>query len=802
MIKEVKVATHQILCAHCGTECVEEEIQQDDLSFCCAGCQAVYNLLEAQCVSISDQLDVFGPEKPELAYLDDPEVQEKIYDFYEGALAKVSFSLPAIHCSSCIYLLEHLNELHSGVGQVRVQFLKKIATITFNPSQIRLRQLVELLNAIGYAPDLKFRDLEEKQKGAGSKKLFYQLGLAGFCFGNIMLFSFPEYLGIKDAQLIPIFRALNVVLILPVLFYSASTYWNSALASLRTGRLNIDVPIVLGMATLFIRSLHEIVLGYGEGYLDSLAGFVFFLLIGRWFQDKTYDSISFDRDYKSYFPIAVMKKVQGKWASTPLYKVKVGDRLLIRNGELLPMDSRLISGRAKLDYSFVTGEAAAIEKAVGDSLYAGGRQIGGGIEVEAEQEVDQSYLTKLWDEQPFQIKEFSRTDRFLDVLGKYFTLTVIFIATVTGIFWWFIDPGRTFEIVTAVLIVACPCAIALALPFTYGNMLRLLAARGFFIRNVNVIQSIQDIKVVVFDKTGTLTDPGMQNAMYEGKDLFPEQQHMVAALSMQSTHPKAQAIYRSVNHPEGAYLVEEFQEIRGKGMQGFIDGQLVRMGSAEFIFESESPDRGVFVEIDGEYIGRFSFKDRLQLGVKELVKDLALKYQLALLSGDDETAQHEMQQLFPEGTKLKFHQKPVDKLNYIRGLQEKGAKVLFIGDGLNDAGALKQADVGMVLSGDHHHFTPSSDAIFHKSHWRHFYAYLSFMLQGQKLLTGAFVLAILYNVVGLGFAVQGYLSPIVAAILMPLSSITIIAYGLLSSRIVSWKILKKGPFSSADSDMI
>ena len=305
----------------------------------------------------------FKKEKTgDLWFLDDPEMLERLIDFRDGSIAKITFRLPQIHCSSCLWLLERLYHLNRGIMDSRVNFLQKRATITFNIESISLRELVALLADIGYKPDLQLDLAEGDDRQATDRTIYYQLGIAGFIFGNVMLFSFPEYLGLEDSFFYRGFGYLNLLFSLPVVLYCARDYWRSALLGIRQRHLNIDVPITLGILALFLRSTYEILSGVGAGYLDSLAGLVFFLLIGKWFQQFTYDQLNFARDYRSYFPLSVSKKEAGAWRSIPLQKVVVGDILLVRNQELIPVDGKLLLQPAAIDYSFVTGENDPVQK--------------------------------------------------------------------------------------------------------------------------------------------------------------------------------------------------------------------------------------------------------------------------------------------------------------------------------------------------------------------------------------------------------------------------------------------------------
>ena len=588
MAEDTKIET-AISCTHCGREMRTAIIEDDEGVFCCSGCHSVHYLLrDHQVQKDEERYNITGPALAEYAYLEEEDVIDKLASHRSGSWTVVHFSIPNIHCSSCIYLLENIMRLHHGITSCRVNFLAKEASFTFDEEMLSLRELVELLVAIDYPPRLQYEQLEGSAEVKRDYSLLIKMGVAGFFFGNIMLLSFPDYIGSVERDYAAIFGWINILFALPVVFYSAWDYLKSASLSLRSGHLNIDVPVTLGILTLFIRSVYEITSGVGTGYLDSLSGFVFFLLIGRWFQNITYDSISFDRDYKSYFPISIMKWINNQWQSTAIQNIEIGDELLIRDGELIPADGEVLSGRARIDYSFVTGEAEPIRKKVGDEVLAGGRQRADSIRIRVLEKIDQSYLTRLWDQDPFHMPPTNRLQKLMNEIGKYFTWGIVIIATATLLFWLGRDYSLAFIAATAVLIIACPCALALSTPFTYGNVVRILRQKGMFLRNIQTVTQLQDINHIVFDKTGTLTDPKKDIVEYHGRPLTERQKVSLSVLALQSQHPMSRALRESLPGRNDDINCEDFVEYPGRGIKGKVDGREVRLGSAAFILGERS----------------------------------------------------------------------------------------------------------------------------------------------------------------------------------------------------------------------
>jgi len=769
-------------------------VVSDGHDFCCNGCKTVHDILSVNGLSdyyrFEDKpgISFANRSKEEFAYLDAPEVLANLYTFEQDDMAEVVLRLPEIHCSSCIWLLENLNKLHPGVLQTRVQFLQKEASIRFDKEVISLRELAELLDSIGYKPDISLESGQtEKSEKRKSNALILKIAVAGFCFGNAMLFSFPEYFGLNsiyDAAFKQVFGYLNFVLAIPALLYSGRDYLVSAWKAMRKRVVHINVPLALGMTALFARSTYEIFSGTGAGYFDSLTGLIFFLLVGKWFQERTYEHISFDRDYRSYFPLAVTRVEDGKEEVTLLDKLKEGDRIRIKSGELIPADGILLNGKGMIDYSFVTGESVPLYKGLGEMLYAGGRQTEGILEMELTREVSQSKLTRLWNLYDSGEKE-TGLKTFTDKVSKYFTIGLILIATVTLTAWAFIDVSTAFFAFTSVLIVACPCALALSMPFATGNAMRIFGKNEFYLKNTGVVERMSRLTRVVFDKTGTITDRNAVDVKYRGKDLNDLELDLIYTLTRSSNHPLSQAVNDQIN---GELIpLDEVREFPGKGLQGKVGDLEISMGSHAFVAGEKAPfaNTHVAVSIDGQLKGHYFIQNHYRFGLKAMLGRLrSMGMQLALFSGDGESEKKRIRSKFPQISDLRFNCEPEDKLHGIESFGKK-EHVLMVGDGLNDAGALAASEVGLVVSEEVNNFTPAADGIMRSDQLLRLPDYLRFSKTVMKVIYVSFGLSILYNIVGIGFAVQGMLSPVVAAILMPLSSISVVVFNTITTNIIA-----------------
>ncbi|MFA7289661.1 MAG: heavy metal translocating P-type ATPase metal-binding domain-containing protein [Melioribacteraceae bacterium] len=781
-----KSISENLICYHCGDECPDDKIHIDDKIFCCNGCKSVFSILNNNdmCTyySISDAPGITKKDENKRNYdfLDDTDIKTKFIDFNDEKISKAIFSIPQMHCSSCIWILENLNRLDNDILASQVNFLQKSLSVTYNNNS-SLKKIVTILDSIGYEPLLNLEEKRDSKNNKEFRKQYYKIGIAGFCFGNIMLLSFPEYLSISPQDshgLNTLFNYLNIILSIPVFFYSGSEYLISAYKSLRNKIVNIDVPIALGIIVLFLRSLVEIVFFSNAGYLDSMTGLIFFLLIGKLFQTKTYDALNFERNYKSYFPLGITIKKNDGETTIPVEKIVVGNRLIIRNGELIPVDAVLIKGNGTIDYSFVTGEALPIKKEQGEVIYAGGKQTGGAIEVESIKEISQSYLTRLWNNKIFSKQKEMNSISLANIVSKYFTFIILGLAIFSSGIWMLYNTNTALNVFTAILIVACPCALALSTPFTSGNALRIMGRNNFYLRNVDLIEELTKVTDIVFDKTGTLTVSGKANINYEGIELTPKKKHLIKSAVRNSTHPLSKMIF---DYLDGDYVITgKFNEIAGEGIFAEINGSTIKLGSLIHVdkekFEFSRESSIVHCSINEEYIGKFTIHNFYREKLTDLAQELKEKYYIHVLSGDNKSELKNLKKFFGNDSKYLFGQSPQDKLDYIAALQNTGKKVLMMGDGLNDAGALRQSDIGISISEDKSNFSPSCDGILEAKSFDLFTKFLNFAAYSKKIIIASFIISFVYNFFGLYFAISGNLTPILAAILMPISSISIVIF--------------------------
>jgi Cu+-exporting ATPase len=781
-------------CYHCGDDCISPAYFTDEKHFCCQGCKSVYEILSASKLgnyySYNDHPGINRAHVDKrFGYLNEPDIAKDLVDYKDDNITIVTFYIPQIHCSSCLWLLEQLNKMEPAIHYSRVDFLKKQLNIRFDHRKLNLRQLVELLYNVGYEPVISLQDIIKKQNAPNKDNLVQKIAVAGFCFGNVMLLSFPEYFGISvyEQAFKHFFGWANILFSLPVVLYSGREYFVSAWHNLRNRVLNIDFPLALGIGVLFARSVVDVLLNNDPGFTDTLCGLVFFLLIGKFIQKKTYYHISFERDYRSFFPVAVNVLYDDVERPVSLSQLHAGQRIVIRHNEIIPADAILLKGRAVVDFSFVTGEAEFVDKTLGEIIYAGGRQMGEAIELEVVKSVSQSYLTQLWNNEAFKRNKDNPIQTFNEKVSRYFTVALLAIAFGSLLFWLSSDYKRGLAAFTSVLIVACPCALALSTPFTMAAALSIFDKNLFYLKNTRVVEQMAAVDTIVMDKTGTITN-GESNSIELQTSLTELQKQLIYSACTNSIHPLSRMICNYLGKMR-ALPVMTYREVGGQGIAAVIDKHHIAVGSGNMVkmdMNEDDNNTAVHITIDDKYLGCFAIKHNYRDGLRDITQ-LSAEYELYLLSGDNDKEKQTLLQFFNTTNHLQFNQTPQDKLDFIQSLQVYEHKVMMIGDGLNDSGALKQSDVGVAITDNVNNFSPGSDAILDGKSFKKLPLFLRFSKDAVFVVHISFIISLAYNLIGLSYAVTGNLSPLIAAILMPASTVTIISFTSIATHLFAKK---------------
>lgn len=774
-----------MFCRHCGDTCADAGISTPAGAFCCTGCASVFSLLQAHGLTQFYACDTgaglsqrvaSARDGSRFAALDDPAVAQRFVDAHDGTYAHATFSVPSLHCASCLWLLEQLWRFDEGIGRSEADLMRRTVRVSFRTDRTRLRAVAERLASLGYEPVVDGERAAGRMPGA-RRDLYLKLGLAGFAVGNMMLFSIPRYA--NGAPLDPsfqqLFDSLNVLFAIPVLLYSASDFFRAAWHSLRMRAITLDVPVAMGLAVLFGRSLYDILTRSGAGFLDSFAGLVFFLLIGRLFQQMAFDRIAFDRTVKSFLPLSVRVVTGDTMTLRRIEQLEPGDEIVLRPQEVVPADACLLDTQGRIDLAFVTGEQEPVVVHAGDTVGAGGRVVGEALHLRVLRRASHSRLAELWNNPVFAQREAHWITDVSARFGHWFTVGAVALAAL-GFWAWWPDARMAAQVATAVLIIACPCALTLAAPITLGTALGKLGEAGVYLKQGAVALDLSRVDAVAFDKTGTLTTAEAAAAV-DVHGLDDEAWARVRRLAAESVHPVSRAL---AGRAAVDGVVRDVFERVGEGIVGTVDGARVVLGSATFVSHMAGvpvaavPGR-TWAAVDAQ-VGWLTHSTPERPGMSAVAAHLARTAETWLLSGDHDGEAPRWQPVF--GDRMRFRQAPEDKLAAVRERQAAGRRVLMVGDGLNDAGALAAADVGIAVSDDTACLVPACDAVIRGDRLTLLPEVLAYARRARLAILLSFWVSVLYNLLGLWLALTGRLTPLATAILMPVSSMTVVGVGV------------------------
>lgn len=784
-----------LLCTHCGAPAGKDPILSEGHTFCCQGCASVYSILNENGLcdyyAVSEKAGVSQQHKTagQSWSLEELDLMVRNFVLYEDHdMVTVLLHIPAMHCSSCIWLLEKLSHLDKGILGSRTDFVSKQLKVTFNPQQTSFGRLVLLLGSLGYEPSLM-----PEEDHAGEKKesrdILIKLGVAGFCAGNIMLFSFPQYLGLEPGtrdEFGRLFDGINAALSLPLIFFCAAAYFKAFRQWITTGTMSVKVPLALGIGALWLRSIYEVATATGPGYFDSLAGLVFFLLIGTWLQNTTFDALRFGEKARHFFPL--VSRVKNGDVITPRKVVDLapGDRLVIRQGEIIPADGILMSAETWIDYAFATGESTPVHKVAGEVLFGGGRNTADTFELEVIRRFDQGKLTEIWKSGEGEKRDTAKTLSFEARISSVFIWATISLSLGVLLYWLPVNSQVAWFSFVAVLMVACPCALALAPPFAYNIIANHLAKAGLFVRKPDIIGIIGDTRKVVFDKTGTLTDADKTTVQIP-ENMAQESLRLMKTIASASNHPYSRAITEAL---AGVVVLDDisgFREHQGRGTEAVIAGHEVKLGSDIWVTGKADGQsaKTIWFSIDGRAEAPVYLGNTYRQGLSGALRRMKSKgVGMVVASGDSDREKQGIEQSFGGVFEsMYFEQSPSMKVDVVNKLKKQGT-VIMIGDGLNDAGALQAGDAGLVITRDTNNFTPEASAILLADHMDQLPEMIDLARAGNRIVKETFAVSLIYNMAALSVAATGNMNPLLAAIIMPASSIALMLYAWGRARLL------------------
>lgn len=796
-------------CFHCGLPIAPEAdyralLDGEARRFCCFGCQSVCSAifeagLQGYYQRTPDGVLLGPPPEPpkDIEIYDVDEVQSE-FTTCSGDVRDIHLLVEGIHCAACVWLIERGLQRVPGVQSANVNLAAKRLHLRWDNRRSKLSDVIRALAKIGYSAVPYDPESAEGIIKKTNRAMLYRLFFAGFAMMNMLWISIALYSGANRGEFRDFFHWIGLALATPTLLYAGYPFYRGAFGGLRGGRLTMDMPIAIGLSVTYAYSFYITVTAnrLGEVYFDTVTNLIFVILIGRYLEGMfRHQAISATKRLMELQPRVATVMIDGQEQMTPIRGVKPGDHVLIKPGYKVPVDGIVIEGHSAVDESMLSGESAPVSKSTGAQVSAGTVNTNGALLVEVGSTMQNTTLAKI-----IRLVEEAQSSkapiqRLADTIVPWFVLVTLVCATITFFIW----NAKDFEIAlmaaTSVLIITCPCALGMATPMSIAVASGLGAKHGILVKNGLVLETLSKVNHFVFDKTGTLTEGRMSVAQMHIAPGTVAQEVLcnAAAVERYSEHSVARAIVSEAERQQLNYRdvnASGFHATAGLGVEAEVAGQKALLGSAEWLTRSgivlnadlqarahELETQGmscVHVAIGGAQVAVLALADKLRSDAQQLINELrAAGIAMTLLTGDRRlVAEAIAQQL--GGMEVIAEVLPQDKDQVIRQLQQHGAVVAMVGDGVNDAPALIRANVGIALGSGTDVSVESADIVLMHNELEK--VRLATLLSRRTLLTikQNIGLSFVYNAIMVPLAMMAGVSPLVAAITMPISSLMVI----------------------------
>jgi Cu2+-exporting ATPase len=788
-------------CAHCGLPVAGEAAPGDrQPRFCCPACGVAFAIINdaglgAYYLRRSDAPAGAGRTKVTgRAYseYDEPSFSERhVEACAEGA--RLELFLEGLHCTACVWLVERLPRVVPGVRRARLDVGRAALDLVFDPAAVRPSAIARALDSLGYPPHPS-STARRAGESAHDRALWVRLGVGGALAGNVMLMALALYSGAAgDGVYAGLFRWGSFLLAIPSVFYCGSVFLRGGWAALRTRTPHMDLPISIGILAGFARSAWNTIHGSGEVYFDSLAVLIFLLLVGRWLQHRHHRGAARALELIAALAPATARRVEdGALREVPAEGVPVGAVVEVRANERIPVDGIILDGCSSVDTAWLTGESLPVEVKPGDRVFAGTENGGATIRVRVEVAGADTRLGRLMHSVEQAQSRRAPIVRLADRVAGHFVLVVLGLSALTFALWSVIDPSRALDHAVALLVVTCPCALGMATPLAVSTALRRAARAGIFFKGGEFLEALARRGTIVFDKTGTLTEGRLELASFVGDSAVTP---LLVAAEQRSAHPMGRALVAAFASAEALHA-DEVSEIPGAGIVARVAGHEVKVGSAEFVsdalhvldahWELELARQAalgrpaVAVAVDGEVRAVAGFGDRLRPDARSSLDELRrLGYQVAILSGDQQLVVDSVAGQLGSLVTARGRMSPEDKLAWIERAKS-GGPVVMVGDGVNDAAAMAAADVALAVHGGAEASLVTADGFTTVPGVG---KVLEAVVGARRTLAAirrGIAFSLVYNALGVALCMAGRISPLLAAVLMPLSSLTVVTLALRS----------------------
>ncbi|KHD88452.1 MAG: cation-transporting ATPase [Bdellovibrio sp. ArHS] len=711
------------------------------------------------------------------AYLDQKDFKD-IYRHNDQSEFDYLFYAEGLHCSSCVHLLENLPEFYPGVETARVNFAQSTVAVKVKP-EASLAQIAYVIKELGYSPSLlSAQDHVTERFKAENRAFLKRIAVAGFCAGNTMLFVIPVYAGLAGGWA-DVFNWLSFFLFLPILFYSAVPFYRGAWNTLKYKVVNVDLPIVIAMLSGFILSTYSLIRGEGHIYYDSTASFLFFILSARYLLKRVQQTHLSSSHLKTFFKNERYICLEnGEERSVPWEHIEKDQILLIQRDQNIPADCELLSPQATVDMSLLNGESLPKVFSQHMTLLAGTRPLEHEIQVKVKDSFAESKLGKLFAQLEHGAAAKSPFVALTDRLAQKLIITVFAIAILFFALYYTINPTEGFNRALALIVLACPCALAFGSPLAFGLALRKGQRQGLLIKDANILEKILTVQNIFFDKTGTLTEGQLRLSYSEPSSIDEDLKRVILSLESASYHPVAFALREAWSDTKVLCTGVQAEEMLGRGVRGYVNGDYYEVRHlAESTHESEI---GIEVIKNSQSLARLYFSDSLRSDAQASISALQREgKECFLVSGDRKNRtlkvaeicgirkEHAYGELFPEDKKQ---------------ILDKYSNTCMIGDGANDSLCLKSADVGIAVKGSVDLSLHSADIYLTRGGLTPVLDLFNLAQQTRRVLVRNLSISIVYNIAGGVLALCGFINPMMAAILMPVSSAALILSSLWGFR--------------------
>lgn len=784
-------------CFHCGLEVtshnrIQANINQIPKDFCCSGCASVCQTIHLSGLDAfyeqqtSSVLPAVTLEYP-LEFYNALAFQQPFLEVSDQGQKTITLISDTIHCAACVWLIEKALGSLEGVNWVRANLTDKRIRVNWQDDEIQLAVIMQRLADLGYGAMPYEQNIAEKIANKSNKAMLYKIGFAAFTMMNLLWISIAMYTGAADGKYHQYFQWLGFALATPTLFYSGSGFLKSAYNGIKNGLMNMDVPISIGALTTYFYSVY-VLLGFsaqGEVYFDTVVNFIFVILIGRYLENSAKkSSISASSSLQQLQPKVALVIKNNEEIITPISAINIDDKILIKPGERIAVDGRVVSGASETDESLLSGESRPVAKGLGDEVFAGSVNGQGALEIQVEKTLKQSVLGKIVSLVENTQHNKSSVVCSIDRIIPYFVGVTIFLALATFVYWYPQNFDLALLSATSVLIITCPCAFGLATPMSIAVASGAAIKEKMLIKNSDALEVLNKVDWVVFDKTGTLTLGEFKVVQIESAQDNLIQ--IMASIEKYSEHPLATAIVAENNND---FLpVTDFNSIPGQGVSACIEGDTYKIGCLAFVdsnhqVSQEMLEQSQQLELQGssciwcanttKVLGFTALSDQIKADAHKVIEQLhKLGKQVSILSGDSQAVtqkvantlgiQHVIAQALPE-----------DKSAYIKQLQVEN-QVLMIGDGVNDAPALVQADTSMAIGSGSDVSVNHADIVLLKSTLTPILTMMNLAKRTNQTIKQNIIFALMYNALMVPLAMMAKVTPLFAAIVMPISSLIVI----------------------------